>query len=758
MLHSRALIPAGVLALMLSACGGGGGGGSSVSPPTVLATASVSQGNAPLAVSLDASGSTDPQSLSLSYTWVFSDGSANATGATVAHTFNAHGSYTATVTVNNGTVGASKTLTVQVAAAPPTVQALSLSANILGVTGTQITGQVEASDRENLTLTYAITTQPPVGSATIDANTGAIAYTLPGEASASGTSFTVQASNLAAGTQGIVNIAFHSDPLLANQWHIQNTGQNAFASGLPTASNDMNVAGAWLSGYSGKGIKVGVADSGLEAAHEDLAANVDLSHSYNFVTATHDPSPSGTGFDHGTSVSGIIGAVAFNGKGGRGIAYNVTLRGYNLLSAFSLANMAVALGSDPLSADNDLFNASFGPVTNAIPSFSGNFQTITGNTLTLRNGLGAAIVNAAGNDFRDFEAASSPLCQISRQYGVSCGDPATDERRGGYAPIVVGALTADGIHASYSNTGSSLWISAPGGEFGINSSVTSLSGFGDPSDAVKPAIVTTNRTGCTNTNYPFAVNPLDDLGSNPLAANCQYTATMNGTSSATPNVAGVIALMLEANPQLSVRDIKFILAKTAKRADPTFAGVSSTAALPGSTVVLEQGWSANAGGFTFSNRYGFGAIDAAAAVAMAKTYSTHLPALITNTGNYSFLAAPPALIPPASAAGGLINFSVSEPFQTVEFVVVFVNVASTPGLPCNQVELTSPSGTKSILLHAANGFTNIALANSRFESNAFYGEPVNGTWTLRFLDLCGPSGTATHLSTSQPQVLLLAGH
>jgi hypothetical protein len=61
-------------------------------------------------------------------------------------------------------------------------------------------------------------------------------------------------------------------------------------------------------------------------------------------------------------------------------------------------------------------------------------------------------------------------------------------------------------------------------------------------------------------------------------------------------------------------------------------------------------------------------------------------------------------------------------------------------------------------MHAANGFTNVQVTNTRFESNAFYGEPINGTWVLRFLDFCAASGTSTTLSTTQPQTLLLAGH
>jgi len=762
MLRAVRIVLVSACFILVSSCGGGGGGSSPPpppKPPNVVAKSDVAQGTAPLTVHFDASGSSDPQGLALTYSWNFGDGSPTAAGATVTHAFNDHGSYMATVTVSNGSANASQSITIQVAPAPPTVQALAIPVNVLGVAATSVNAQITATDRENLTLTYTLTAPPTVGTATVNSGSGAVTYTVPGFVTAASDTFTVTVANLGASTPSTVNVTLNSDPLLGNQWHIQNTGQNAFASVLPVAGNDMDVTGAWTTGYSGKGIKAGVVDSGLETAHEDLSANVDLSHSYNFLTGGSDPTPTTAGFDHGTQVAGIIGAVAFNGKGGRGVAYNATLRGYNLLApgAFSVANMAKAMGSDPVSSDNDLFNASFGANPTALPAFSGAFQAITATAMTLRAGLGASIVNAAGNDFNDFESTPGQYCSVAQQYAVSCGDPASDERRGGYYPIIVGAINASGVHSSYSSTGSSLWISAPGGEYGLNSAyVPGLADYG-------PAIITTSRTGCANAAYPPAqypngVNPLDANGANPLAANCQYTAVMNGTSSATPNTSGTVAMMLEANPKLSVRDIKYILAKTAKPVDTGFTGVSSTTIISGSTVVLEQGWVKNAAGFSFSNRYGFGAVDAAVAVAMAKTYSSYLPALQNSTGTYSFTAAPPGTIPPQSTGGGYINFTVSEAFQMVEFAVVFVNIATTPGLACNQIELTSPSGTKSILLHAANGFTNAAVNNTRFESNAFYGEPVNGTWTVRFLDFCAASGTSTSLSTSQPQILLFAGH
>ena len=335
-------------------------------------------------------------------------------------------------------------------------------------------------------------------------------------------------------------------------------------------------------------------------------------------------------------------------------------------------------------------------------------------------------------------------------YGVSCGDTAGDERRGGYYPLNVAALSANGLHAPYSSTGASIWISAPAGDYGKNRNYQNNYANYDP------AIVTTSRSGCSN--YTTAINPLDNLGANALAAQCQYTAIMNGTSSATPNVAGVVALMLEANKSLSWRDIKYILAKTAKSVEPSFAGVTTSTLLPGSAVTLEQGWVTNGGGFRFSNRYGFGALDAAAAVAMAKSYTAYLPTLQQSTGNYTFTPATTSIIPSASASGSVLTWNVNETFKTVEFVVLFVNIATTPSIGCNQIELTSPSGTKSILLHAANGYTNVSLNNTRFESNAFYGETVNGTWTMRFMDLCALSATRTTLSTSSTQTLTLAGH
>src|SRR5882672_10314267 len=105
---------------------------------------------------------------------------------------------------------------------------------------------------------------------------------------------------------------------------------------------------------------------------------------------------------------------------------------------------------------------------------------------------------------------------------------------------------------------------------------------------------------------------------------------MNGTSSATPVTAGVIALLLEANPAITWRDVKHILASTARQIDAAHAAVNF--ALTGGTYVAEPAWLTNAAGFKFHNWYGFGMVDASAAVNLARTYTVGQLGTFANTG------------------------------------------------------------------------------------------------------------------------------
>jgi PKD repeat protein len=161
----RILVSVSLLALVLSACGGGGGNDSPSSPsgppattpppaiaaPVVVATASPTSGLGPLTVGFDASKSTDPQNLALSYTWDWGDGTVpHGTGATPAHTYTAPGTYGATVIVSNGTAQATS-VPILITVNTPTPTA-SFTYTIDG-----LTVNVDASgtaNPANTTLTY----------------------------------------------------------------------------------------------------------------------------------------------------------------------------------------------------------------------------------------------------------------------------------------------------------------------------------------------------------------------------------------------------------------------------------------------------------------------------------------------------------------------------------------------------------------------------------------------------------------------------
>ena len=650
----------------------------------------------------------------------------------------------------------SNSLNLTINALPPTGPNLDLSLNVMGVASSTVSSNISAADPQGLSITYSIVQDGAAGSALVHASSGAFTYTVPGHTTRTQDVVLVGISNGSLSANVTVTITLKTDPLIPNQWHLQNLGASSFASVLPLSGNDMNVAAAWRDGYTGKGIKVAVVDSGLEIAHEDLAPNVDAK-SFNFLNGSNDPTPNVSGFDHGTAVAGIVASAAFNGKGGRGVAYEATLRGYNLLAsgAGTLANFGYALGGASYSSDVDIFNESFGSSSSQLPPQVNSYNAINANALTLRGGKGAILVQSAGNSFSSFGSDPS-VCTQAKAYGVSCGSSSSDTRRDGTLPIVVGAIAADGTKSSYSNAGSSLWVAAPGGEFGMDSNYVP----GASGDSLEPAIITASRTGCGN--YSNRRNALDALGANAQSAQCQYTAVMNGTSSAAPNLSGVIALMLQANPNLGYRDVKYILAKTAKKTDASRVGVTTSGLISGTPVTLDQGWVRNAAGYWFSNWYGFGTVDAAAAVSEAKTYVNYLPTMQTASANMNFSST--ENVPQYSTAGSTLNFTMAPSFTKVEHAMVILNLNDSPGLLCNQIELTSPSGTKSILMHALNGYSNNgvpqqSITNSRILSNAFYGESTAGTWRLKFYDFCPTSiGSRTSFLSTDTQSLILTGH
>ncbi len=121
-------------------------------------------------------------------------------------------------------------------------------------------------------------------------------------------------------------------------------------------------------------------------------------------------------------------------------------------------------------------------------------------------------------------------------------------------------------------------------------------------------------------DHPYANDfdkPGTEINSKPNAQAATTPSAMNGTSAAAPTVTGVVALMLGANPNLTWRDLRLILAKTSRKIDAGRASRSPWQ-LAGGAYVAQNGWTKNGAGLWFHNWYGYGLVDAAAAVAMAK--------------------------------------------------------------------------------------------------------------------------------------------
>jgi subtilisin-like proprotein convertase family protein len=542
------------------------------------------------------------------------------------------------------------------------------------------------------------------------------------------------------------SIAGLTDPLAPQQWHLKNTGlQNAFSDTTGTLGMDINVDPVFGLGYTGAGVTVAVVDTGMEIAHEDLIANVVPGESWNFNNSTPDPTNTvDTTGDHGTSVSGLI-AMTRNTVGGIGVAPNARLKGFNILSVpqpleQQFLDSIGASSFNPKSNDVFIFNQSLGVSTIVpIPVDPLEESQYLAGVTSLRAGRGALYVKAAGNGFFIAGDESTPGKFVDcTGTGLTCENANFDPANTLPYQIVVGAVNASGVKASYSTGGSAIWVSAPGGEFGQNTSVSGNAGV-----AVQPAMVTTDQSGCakgfsvtgaTTSSFNKGVAPNGDVF-NPV---CNYTNSMNGTSSATPVTVGAIALVLEANPALTWRDVKHILASTARKIDPT--GGATNGPLGG--YVAEPGWTANHATptpFNYHNWYGFGMVDASLAVNMAKTYALGQLGTFTNTGFVpsGSLSLP---IPDASATGVTSTIAVAAgTVQVIEEVQVRVSITH-PFLGDLGIEVISPAGTRSVVKNIEDGYEGAknggaqSLNNQIFLSNAFYGENPVGTWTIKVVD------------------------
>ena len=480
------------------------------------------------------------------------------------------------------------------------------------------------------------------------------------------------------------------------QWHLVNDGTIA-----GTAGNDLNVAGAWAAGASGLGVNIAIIDSGIDLTHPDLLANLKISLGKDVIGGDADPAAEGSYSAaikkdieaHGTVVASVAAARGDNGFGVTGVAYRSGIIGVRLITGAGISNSqkASALGwlatDAALTAGNrsDVLNNSWGPEDDAIdhgaltdePS-SVERTTLAAGVTSGRGGKGAIYIFASGNgrdnsDSADFDGYASNRLVMA-----------------------IGASNGIGEVSSYSEGGLCLFANATVGE--------------------TSGIVAADRQGL-NKGFHLASSPTGDYTTNRATPEQEFV--IRGTSFSAPQAAGVVALLLEKNPNLTWRDVRHLIARTAVKIQPSSSTWRTLPSSPGSSTQLH--WSPD---------FGFGRMNATAAVALADPATWVLmPAESAPlTAIKSVQAAIPDGVP--SGVGGDLVIAANAQFrvETVEFAMTVAHA--------NQSQLSytliSPTGTRSTIVSRPNDVT---PARTRvFTSLAHWGEGANGTWRVEVAD------------------------
>jgi subtilisin-like proprotein convertase family protein/subtilisin family serine protease len=444
---------------------------------------------------------------------------------------------------------------------------------------------------------------------------------------------------------------------------------------------------------TGKGVKVAVLDNGIDANHADLSANVRTDLGRTTLTMTPGGAPVTNDDNHGTLVAGVI-AAARDGKGMVGVAYDA-----QLVSLYSASRINDKLPTEIANAytyakNFDVLNDSWGYgnllskdtnwafLDNANdPLFAPAFKALHDLAADGRHGLGTVVVQSAGNGYSYGDDTNLHNFQNSRYV------------------ITVGATDYYGSASYFSTTGASILISAPGGAGNTDYS----------------SIITTDRTGAageSSSNYAFA----------------------DGTSFSAPIVSGIVAMMLEVNPNLGYRDVQEILAYTAHQTDYTSGDVTDNGA---------TNW--NGGGLQFiygAQTTGFGQVDALAAVRLAASWDS-TPKTVANTVEVTSTQKVNLAIPDNNKAGIANTINVTSD-MVVERADVSVNITH-PFIGDLQIALTSPSGTTSYLMYRPSQGALSAYGSSQndvhftFDTVLNWGEAATGKWTLTVTDLATAS-------------------
>lgn len=333
-----------------------------------------------------------------------------------------------------------------------------------------------------------------------------------------------------------------SDPLYSQQWYLSHNGGNQLA-----ANSHIAVEQAWDTTRGVRSVVVAVVDDSFDLNHPDFQGRGKIVAPRDFKKNGFLPIPGERETSHGTACAGLAIAEE-NGTGIVGVAPGCALmpiRSTGFLDDESIEeifNWAIDKGASVISC-------SWGASAVYFPLSLRQRAAINRAATTGREGKGCVILFAAGNANRPVNGTV-----FERNWPDNLLQGNTNWLSGfSVHPdvIAVAASTSLNKKAAYSNWGTNIALCAPS-----NNAPPGMSFQGRGFLNTQPAIATAlPGRGMLTTDQVGAAGY--DVG--------DFTNNFGGTSSATPIIAGVAALILSANPDLTAQQVRLILEETADK-------------------------------------------------------------------------------------------------------------------------------------------------------------------------------------------------
>ncbi len=537
--------------------------------------------------------------------------------------------------------------------------------------------------------------------------------------------------NLLAKTQAL---PLPTDPYYNRQWHLHTDyTHNEFD---PISSSRCQSAWQLMGGYGSADVVVGVTDDGCQLDHVDFDSDQKFSgwgyfQGDSFITNSAvgaDPDEMyQQGSNHGTSVAGVI-AAELDAQLTVGAAPGCKLfpvkwesDGPSLYISTGKLYTALRYLADKV----DILSNSWGSTPSSYwPSYVTEYIESLAKDGG-RRGKGIVFLWAAGNENCPISFESDIDVPYSDGWnngvngwywsGVRTSRKFTNDLVGLDGVMHIAALASTGKRSHYSNYGSGISLTAP--------SSNSHSYY---------------RLEVEGLGITTATGPSTD-SSSPV------TQSFGGTSSATPLVAGIAALVISANPSLSGKAVISLLKRTASK-QLNMSGYPRT---PAASYDPEPDWDVSPvapfdqGSFqdigsdegSWSPWFGHGNVDALEAVqaAMGESKGT------VETDDYLFGSSPNKKIPDENTTGIQDTIVVNKGGR-LDHVQVTLDIIHT-WVGDLEIRLIAPDGN-SVLLHNRTGSNQKNLQQSYDFNNhaalvSLKGSEINGRWTLRVKDLAG---------------------